>query len=125
MDKSKLTELIKLSKRKGRYELLYLHYSEYIDKLSLKTAAVLISDDLGIKVTHNTIRRLKISKQIKSLTNWESEKLDSGLSILDKSKTTKHPDSIAKKLEYLEKFKPLDVFAEKEAQQKSGFKPLD
>lgn len=125
MDKSKLTDLIKHSSRKGMYELLYLHYSEYIDKLSLKTAAALISDELGIKVTLNTIRRLKIAKQTKSSTNWESEKLNSGLAIVDKSDTTKQSDSMAKKLQYLDKYKPLDIFAAKEVQPKSGYKPLE
>ncbi|TDE09808.1 hypothetical protein [Dyadobacter psychrotolerans] len=125
MDKSKLIELIKFSKRKGIYELLYLHYSGYIDNLAYETAATIISEELGIKVSHHTIRRIRKFKQSQNSTNGKAKKVESEITIFQGSSTIQEPDPIAKKLEYLKTFKPIDVFAEKEVLQESGFKPLD
>lgn len=112
MDKYKLTELIKLRKRKGMYDMLYLHYSEYIDRFSYETAATIISEELGIKVSHHTIRRIRASKQSQKLTNGENKKVETRVATSEKSSSLQEPDAWAKKLEYLKNFKPMDVFAE-------------
>ncbi|KAA6439925.1 hypothetical protein FEM33_10180 [Dyadobacter flavalbus] len=125
MDKSKLIELIKFSKRKGMYDLLYLHYSGYIDNLAYEFAATIISEELGVNVSHHTIRRIRKSKQRQNLANGGNKKNESTIATSEGISTTLEPDPIAKKLEYLKNFKPLDVFAEKKVQQNSGFKPMD
>ncbi|GLU56496.1 hypothetical protein Dfri01_59570 [Dyadobacter frigoris] len=109
-------------KRKGKYELMYRIYSEYIDTLSFKGAAEVISDDLGISIGLDTIRGIRKLKSNSNGTDWGRDKAKGQTSIIPQNEKRSHkPVSTNKKLDYLNSFKAIDVF-EEEKERESGFK---
>lgn len=124
LKKTKLKNMIINGQRKHLHELFVDVYGEQIYHGSVKSAAELISEDIGVKIRPFTIRgirekKLIHNKQLEHIGNANNSMVEPPLS---KTDSIKEESSINKKLEYLKTFKPIDVFADNELQQKSGFK---
>jgi hypothetical protein len=127
LKKTKLRNMIINGQRKHLHELFVDIYGEQIYHGSVKSAAELISEDIGVKIRPFTIRGLREKKMIQNQLSEHSGNVNTSFSEtpLTNKDSIQKDNSFNEKLEFLKTFKPLDVFATNELPKKSGFQIIE
>jgi hypothetical protein len=126
-DRQRLIFLIENDMMKGRFELLYRLYQREVMELSLLGAAKVISADLGIQVSIQTMRTLRNKcgefNKVKDLRSAKVQRPDSADAHQDDDNNFQVGyQSIVKEMEG---FKPIDVFSEGHRKTSSFIKWAD
>lgn len=137
LKKTKLKNMIINGHRKHLHELFVDIYGEQIYHGSVKSAAELISEDIGVKIRPFTIRGIREKKMIqnKLLEHTGNVNISFGETLLTKkdneltlSKVTNQPEQTEnskeydKKMEYLKNWKPIEPSESEKEVRVSGLR---